>query len=119
MSDELLWTLEDAVALCVAVEAICPNYGCHVALTGGVLYKEGRRKDCDLLFYRIRQCPEISMAGLWEALGAIGLSKIKGEQWCQKAHYNGKAVDCLFPDLPGEVYPEDEPAPTAEVTPCP
>ena len=49
------WDLVSAVDLCKQVESIAPDYGCHVALTGGCLYKEGPRKDLDLLFYRIRQ----------------------------------------------------------------
>jgi hypothetical protein len=37
------WTLDDAVAMCCAVEQVCPPFGCHVALTGGTLYKDGGR----------------------------------------------------------------------------
>jgi hypothetical protein len=44
------WTLAEAVEVCRQVEAICPPFGCHVALTGGTLYKDGERKDLDLLF---------------------------------------------------------------------
>lgn len=40
-----MWTQKEAIELCVKIEAICPKYGCHVALTGGLLYKEGERKD--------------------------------------------------------------------------
>ena len=98
------WTLEEAVDLCKRVEAICPPFGCHVALTGGTLYKNGERKDCDLLFYRIRQTPIIEGAELWEALEQIGLYKVKGCGWCHKAIYQPdvtdeyKRVDCFFPE---------------------
>lgn len=92
------WTLEEAVDLCRKVEAVCPSFGCHVALTGGTLYKDGRRKDCDLLFYRIRQVENIDGEGLWDALGKIGLFKKKGFGWCFKAYYQGKPVDCFFPE---------------------
>ena len=107
------WTLEEAVALCRKIEAICPAYGCHVALTGGTLYKHGPRKDCDLLFYRIRQIPVIFGEDLWVALAEIGFVKNKGYGWCFKATYEGKPVDCFFPeaydgaDANGE-YPEKE-----------
>lgn len=47
--------LQTAVELCRIVEAGAANYGCHIALTGGCLYKDGDRKDFDLMFYRIRQ----------------------------------------------------------------
>jgi hypothetical protein len=92
------WTHEQAVELARKVEAICPSFGCHVALTGGTLYKDGLRKDCDLLFYRIRQVGVIDGDGLWAALSAIGLVKKRGFGWCFKAHYQGKPVDCFFPE---------------------
>ena len=92
------WTQPEAIALCVSVEGICPAYGCHVALTGGLLYKNGNRKDCDLLFYRIRQRSEIDMDGLWSALDEIGLVKLSGFGWCYKAKFKGKSVDCFFPE---------------------
>lgn len=86
--------------MCELIESICPKFGCHVALTGGVLYKsgEGLRKDCDILFYRIRQTPEIDMAGLWKGLKTIGLVPYKGFGWCYKATYGDKLVDIFFPE---------------------
>lgn len=98
------WTQAEALALCVAVEKVCPAFGCHVALTGGLLYKEGARKDCDLLFYRIRQVKEIDQTGLWGALDKIGLSKVSGFGWCHKAKFLGKSVDCFFPEEQGGEY---------------
>lgn len=107
------WTLEKAVALCIAVEAVCPKYGCHVALTGGCLYRDGERKDADILFYRIRQVEEIDKPGLFEALAAIGLKEIRGFGWCHKAEFEGLPVDCFFPEEDGE-YPVElkSPKPT-------
>lgn len=91
-------TLEQAVNLCREVEKVCPEFGCHVALTGGSLYKDGERKDIDILFYRIRQEETIRMDGLWAALSGIGLDKISGFGWCHKAEYKGIPVDCFFPE---------------------
>jgi hypothetical protein len=102
-----MWTQAEAIELCVALEAIAPTYGCHVALTGGLLYKTGPRKDCDVLFYRIRQTT-IAWDNLWKALEMIGLTKIKGKKnhWCIKADWFGKSVDCFFPEAPaGDSYP--------------
>lgn len=95
------WTREDALALCRCAEAVAPTYGAHVALTGGLLYKDGERKDCDILFYCIRQVDAIDIDGLLVALELIGL--VLGERfgWVQKATWNGKAVDMFFP----EAYP--------------
>ena len=100
------WEQGQAIELCKQIEAIVPLFGCHVALTGGSLYKEGPRKDCDLIFYRIRQRPEIDMDGLWVALASIGLLKASGFGWCHKAIYLEKySVDCLFPEEPEGEYP--------------
>lgn len=92
------WTQSEAIELCVKVEAICPAFGCHVALTGGLLYKQGPRKDCDLLLYRIRQVEEINLDGLWKALRSIGINHKSGFGWCYKAEYNGKSIDFFIPE---------------------
>ena len=94
------WTQAEAIELCRQIEAVCPAFGCHVALTGGLLYKEGSRKDADILFYRIRQVPEIDEDGLLQALGKIGLDLTTEHGWVQKAFWKGKAVDLFFPDRP-------------------
>jgi hypothetical protein len=92
------WNQTEAVRLCRLIEAISPQFGAHVALTGGTLYKDGDRKDLDILFYRIRQRPNIDMEGLWTALAEIGFKKISGFGWCYKATYLGGKVDCFFPE---------------------
>jgi len=50
-----MWTREEGIALCKAIEPIVATFGCHIALTGGLLYKDGKRKDCDLIVYRAGQ----------------------------------------------------------------
>lgn len=103
-----VWTQAEAIELCRAVEAVAKNWGCHVALTGGCLYKDGARKDCDLLFYRHRQADGMEIGEMWVALAQIGLLPHGDGQalFCQKATYRGKPVDCLFPEL-GDEYPEE------------
>lgn len=103
------WTLESGIAMCRAVERICPEFGCHVALTGGTLYKDGTRKDVDILFYRIRQVPEINVDGLFAALETIGLVKTGGFGWCHKAEYYGRPVDCFFPESSMGDYEQTDP----------
>ena len=109
------WTQETAIALCRKVEAICPQFGCHVALTGGTLYRDGPRKDVDILFYRIRQIEQIDTDGLFAALANIGLERKGGFGWCFKATYEGRAIDCFFPEEQGGEYvradPNDMPLP--------
>jgi hypothetical protein len=92
------WSTDDAIRLCVAIESIAPKFGCHVALTGGLLYKQGKRKDCDILFYRIRQFEVIDKEGLFAALLEIGFEEQSGFGWCHKAKYCGRHVDCFFPE---------------------
>lgn len=91
------WTYEDARALCIAIEAIAPRYGYHVALTGGCLYKHGQRKDCDLVFYRHDNQPGSDQRGLLTALAyELGLGS-HGGGWRYVGQFNGKTVDLLFP----------------------
>jgi hypothetical protein len=101
-------TLQAAVGICKEIESGCPRFGCHVALTGGTLYKEGGRKDLDLLFYRIRQVEDIDYDGLFLFLVSIGFSKPKGFGWIFKSKVDGINVDLFFPEeVGGEYNPED------------
>lgn len=90
------WTLQQAIELCRKVEAICPAFNCHVALTGGCLYKDGERKDCDLLFYSIRG-KEIDKDGLRLALIEIGFDTFADYGFVNKSKYEGKSVGRIFP----------------------
>lgn len=108
------WNQQEAIGLCILVEAICPAFGCHVALTGGLLYKQGPRKDCDILFYRIRQVEQIDMEGLFAALTAAGFEDIHGLGWCWKARYQGKGLDLFFPEQASGEYTAEELAEAAE-----
>lgn len=92
------WTQEEAIQLCKSIESTCPLAGCHVALTGGCLYKKDQRKDCDLLFYRIRQVSKINLDTLFGALEKLGIKVISGKQWCYKAIYKDKYLDLFFPE---------------------
>jgi hypothetical protein len=101
------WTQKDALALCKRIEQVCPQAGCHVALTGGCLYREGQRGDLDLIFYRIRQL-KLQTQKLMEILQSIGFNYISGGGWRYVGYYDGKKVDLLFPESPetGD-YPPD------------
>lgn len=105
-----LWAQAEAIALCVKIEAICPAFGCHVALTGGLLYGEGERKDADIMFYRIRQVPEIDVKGLMEALRTLEINQCTGFGFCVKATYKGKPIDLFFPEETKGGYPDKAPA---------
>lgn len=100
VEDPPLWTQQLAIDLCVAIEAIAPDFGCHVALTGGSLYKSGERKDVDVLFYRIRQVDKIDREGLLKALRKrLGLLPVSSHGWVEKVSTPlGHNVDLFFPD---------------------
>lgn len=102
------WTLGEAVILIRDIERICPAFGCHVALTGGVLYKNGERKDLDILIYRIRQRDKIDVEGLFKALDEqLRIKKVSGFGWCFKLTRDGKRIDLFDPEeSDGEEYPE-------------
>ena len=104
------WAQHEAISLCRAVEAICPQFNCHVALTGGLLYKDGDRKDCDILFYSVRGT-EIDKDGLRLALIEIGFDTFVDFGFVQKTKYQGKRVDVFFPEHPvsdPKTYPQRE-----------
>lgn len=108
------WTLQDAVTVCTKIENICPLFNCHVALTGGVLYKEGERKDLDVLFYRVRKTKILLVPLLQELYHKMGLRTLKNDYWCQKMQFAenwpfaGRSVDAFFPELFGDDYPSKE-----------
>ncbi len=106
--NETTWTQSQAIALCVIIESICPQYGAHIALSGGCLYKTGNRKDCDVILYRIRQAPKIDFEGLFASLAKVGINKVSGFGFCHKLEWTGKRIDMLSPEEEGDEYPEDE-----------
>lgn len=116
-----MWTQQDAIAWCRRAEQIAPAIGFHVALTGVCLYKEGTRKDLDVVFYRIRGQQIVADAGyaLVEALqeaglidrasvedgvGCLGVESGSGDcdDFVVKATHQGRSVDLIFPENTGE-----------------
>lgn len=92
---------QEALTLCRLVEAIAPLYGAHVGLTGGCLYKDGERKDIDLVLYRIRQVEKMDLDGLFKAFEeSIGLVVTKRHGFVNKATWRAFSVDLLIPENP-------------------
>jgi hypothetical protein len=104
------WVIDEVLYLCREIEAIAPEYGCHVALTGGLLYKDGPRKDADILLYRIREDEYIDVAGLFGELSKKLeiVRKTPDDVWCVKATWRGKSIDFFFPEAEEGEYPEEE-----------
>lgn len=114
------WTRQEALALCTRIEPIAAKYGAHVALTGGCLYKEGARKDVDILIYRIRQEPGIRAREMFAEM--YDVLNIQGHAcfgWVAKATIEDaltgeiKDIDFFFPedkshDLPIEHLTDEQ-----------
>jgi hypothetical protein len=98
------WIHEDALSLCKIIESVAPSFGGHVALTGGLLYKDGPRKDCDVLIYRIRQRAEpIDFYGLFDELKIRhGIELLADHGWCKKMRWMGRPFDLFDPESNGE-----------------
>ena len=101
------WTQQEAIELCILIESKAPEHGCHVALTGGLLYKAGARTDCDVVLYRIRQVEAIDVIGLKGSLNRLGVTIGVDFSWGFKANYEGKKIDFFLPETTsdGQEYP--------------
>jgi hypothetical protein len=112
------WTLDEALALCTAIHEIpSEKFHCHPALTGGLLYKSGPRKDCDIVMYQRgdvngERLP-IDWPELWAALDAIGLTLLADYGYVKKCVYKGKMVDVFDPTQDGGNYGQTEEAEAA------
>lgn len=93
------WTWELARDLCVRLESVTPDYGAHVALTGGVLYRDGPRKDCDIVLYRHGGRAEpIDREGLLNLFKLAGMVSVRTNGRVWKMLWDGRQVDFLFHD---------------------
>ena len=109
----MTWTLPLAMDMARAIEAVSPAFGFHVGLTGGLLYKDGPRKDADMLFYSIRQTATPDQPGLIAALAGCGITIKSTHGWMAKAEWRGMPVDLFFPETRKSVADgssSDEPA---------
>lgn len=107
------WTLQEGISLCTAIHELpCQKFNCHPALTGGLLYKQGPRKDCDIVIYQRGDVDgkrePIDWVGLWAALETIGLSVINDFGYVKKCRYQGKSVDIFDPTQEGGNYQSAE-----------
>jgi hypothetical protein len=94
----MTWTQALALQLCQQLETVAHRYGAHVALTGGCLYKDGERKDCDILIYRVRQVDHIDLAGLFQAWADFGVHVYIGGRWVYKAKFWHREIDFFVPE---------------------
>lgn len=103
MSNPFFWTQEEAIALCTSLEPIAAKYGGHVALTGGTLYKDGPRKDVDVLIYRSLDEPAFNWWAFFIEIGELfGIAQGIDYGWCKKATtMAGRCIDFFDPHASG------------------
>ena len=94
------WDQEAAILFCQLIEPIANQCGAHVALTGGCLYKEGIRKDLDIMFYRHKDNEEINLLKLHHLCYDFGLKWIIKAGRVHKAEFMSRGVDMFFPQEP-------------------
>jgi hypothetical protein len=93
--------------MCRFIEPIALVYNAHVGLTGGCLYKDGLRKDMDIVFYPHGGSGGMDEPGLITALEAAGF--VLGGRWTrvQKVSWEEKTIDFIFPHHEGEPGSEE------------
>ena len=107
----MTWTKNDAHMAATLIEKIVPAMGCHVALTGGLLYG-GSCKDLDLILYRIRQVATIDPAAIINAISEKMNWAIIGHYgwlWKLEDRETKLKIDIMFPEVKeGQYYPEEK-----------
>ena len=90
--------LEQAIELCKIIHiALGGKY--FPALTGGQLYKEGDRKDIDIVVYRHRQdTKDFEMTDIFETLEVIGFENLECYGFVSKGKWKGLNVDLFNPE---------------------
>ena len=98
------WSQSEAIELCKRIESFAPQYGFHVALTGGCLYRDGERSDIDLIFYRDRRYNK-NVLGLLNRLAVLfecfpfgaGSEDFQTNNWRYVLYSHQRKIDVLFP----------------------
>lgn len=101
------WTQDQAVLFSREVEMRCLRFRCHIALTGGTLYKDGERKDLDLMLFRERQEKVVDTKALFEDFRKIGLFQVSDHGWVVKFKYQPQNAGKDFNEWDKHAYDVD------------
>ena len=106
---------DKAVELCKMLYKELGPLGLFPALTGGCVYKEGPRKDIDIVLYCHREKP-LTTLPISHLAGLDGLTISGYYGFVTKAYYKGESVDIMFPEYVGlgDAYPKGEGNTTSE-----
>jgi hypothetical protein len=98
-------TYEMAYALCTDLYKVLEPKGYYPALTGGLLYKEGKRKDIDIIIYRNRQkVSSFETVDIAHLLAEVNLNITASFGFVTKAEWFGMIVDIFNPETNDEVF---------------
>lgn len=101
-------TTNDGLDLCKILHEKLIGCGFFPALTGGLLYKGGERKDIDIVIYRHRQQVEgFEISDISNHLADVGVEVIECYGFVTKAIWNGFSVDLFNPETKIEFNDED------------
>lgn len=92
-------TLEDGITLCKILEQTLKEAGLFPALTGGLLYKDGGRKDIDIVLYRHRQqLDQFEVEMIQPLLAKVDITVTGFYGFVTKAKWRGFVVDIFNPE---------------------
>lgn len=90
---------DKAIKLCSKLYQILSPLYFYPALTGGCLYKEGERKDCDVVIFRNRQAhTDFELRDLEPVLSLAGFTDFQHFGFVTKCKYQGDALDLFNPE---------------------
>lgn len=96
---EKLPTLNDGIEICKLLYLVLSPHGYYPALTGGMCYKSGERKDIDIVIYRNRQkINKFEMTDIFTHLEKIGIEISGHYGFVTKAKWNGFVIDLFNPE---------------------
>lgn len=101
--EEKYCTQQDGITLCEILHKKLSPKGFFPALTGGLLYKCGNRKDIDIVIYRHRQqVTHFETTDLIDSLIEVGVEITASYGFVTKAKWNGLTVDIFNPETDTE-----------------
>ena len=98
----------DGIVLCQRLNQFL-NKKYFVALTGGLIFQQGERKDIDIIIYRNRATMPFETIQLGVTLTAFGFTNLRYYGFVTKCEWEGHSVDILHPESDSEFDYEGNP----------
>lgn len=113
--------LSNAIRICTVLYKLLEPYHVFPALTGGTLYKQGIRKDLDIILYKGSNGGELDLltqlqphrplvdktVNLENLLKEVGFQCISDYGRVVKCKYQDTDIDLIMPEAPEGTYPEE------------